>query len=56
MLMDLRVLWNKLFSSKLFHKNFEIHFDENIHFCEDLLFAWYDNKKGTIEENIMMRN
>lgn len=32
-------LWNKLFSSELFHKNFEINFDENIHFCEDLLFC-----------------
>lgn len=32
-------LWNKLFSSKLFHKNFEMNFDENIHFCEDLLFC-----------------
>ncbi|MFP3376834.1 glycosyltransferase [Bacillus sp. SIMBA_069] len=32
-------LCNKLFSSELFPENFEINFDENIHFCEDLLFC-----------------
>ncbi|HDR4437495.1 glycosyl transferase [Bacillus thuringiensis serovar brasilensis] len=32
-------LWNKLFSVDVLNKDFKIYFDENIHFCEDLLFC-----------------
>ncbi|MCU5701902.1 glycosyltransferase, partial [Bacillus cereus] len=32
-------LWNKLFSVDVLNKDFKMYFDENIHFCEDLLFC-----------------
>ncbi|MED3085493.1 glycosyltransferase [Bacillus toyonensis] len=32
-------LWNKLFSIDVLNKGHKMYFDENIHFCEDLLFC-----------------
>lgn len=40
-------LWNKLFSASLIKKDPKIIFDEEIHFCEDLLFCCKSILKST---------